>query len=109
MCGRATPASGSGSRTARAQRALVVCDHAIDRVLALPPGAGLAPEPLAQGGVRAQPPHREAQRMLEIADVERDGHGAVVRAGIEIARAARAGATCADRAPARAPDAPCRR
>jgi hypothetical protein len=53
-------------------------------VLAFPPGARLRAQTLAQAGVRSEPPHGQAQRVVEVEHVERHGDRAAVRVRFQI-------------------------
>jgi hypothetical protein len=70
----------SGSR----HHALVVIDHPIDRVLAFPPRARAAAQHRPKVGVRREAAHRGNERVAKIAEVDGDGDGTLVGAGVEI-------------------------
>ena len=60
------------------EHARVVIDHARDGVLAFPPGARLPAERITEIRVVTEAPHREAERVLQIHQIERDSDSAIV-------------------------------
>jgi hypothetical protein len=71
-------------RQRASDRALVVLDHAIQRVLAFPPLPRRRTDSPAQPGIGAQAPHCRAQRMIQIAQIDRHGNRPLLCAGREI-------------------------